>query len=198
MSFAVLFQFLLLVNDLFTKVKAGQANCKPKKNLEEELRKKAEDQRNVGRLSAIAAQVLMEVFYAAREARLDLYRAIAGLARHLLRWTPECDRRLHRLMSYIHCSMDHVMCGWVGDDAVALNIHCYADANFGTDGGKSTSGVQVQFEGPRTCFPVAVVSVAQQSVSHSTPEAEIVAFAMALRKLGLPILEFWSVLKRQS
>ena len=81
------------------------------------------------------------------------------------------------------------------DEAAALNIHCYADANFGTDGGKSTSGVQVQFEGPRTCFPVAAVSVAQQSVPHSTPEAEIVAFALALRKMGIPILEFWSILK---
>ena len=77
----------------------------------------------------------MKVFYAAREARFDLYRAIAGLSRHLLKWTPECDRRLHRLMSYIKCTLGHRMIGWVGDEATELNIHCYADANFGTDGG---------------------------------------------------------------
>ena len=123
----------------------------------------------VGRLSLVAARILMKVFYAARVARLDLYRAISGLTRHLTRWTEECDRRLHRLMSYVHCTLSHRMAGWIGDQPEDLDLHVYADANFGVTGGKATTGVHMNIEGLHSCFPISAASVAQQAVSHSTP-----------------------------
>ena len=111
----------------------------------------------------------MKVFYAARVARFDLYRAIAGLSRHITRWTEECDKKLHRLMCYVKCTLEHKMTGWVGGDMKDLDLHVYADANFGTAGGKATTGVHMNVEGPKTCFPISAASVAQQAVSHSTP-----------------------------
>ena len=51
-----------------------------------------------GRLSTIAASVLMKVLYAARVARFDLLKAVQSLACRVSRWTPWCDRALHRLM----------------------------------------------------------------------------------------------------
>ena len=86
--------------DTFAKVKKRQANHhKPKKSIEQVL--KEAEERPAGRLSSIAAKVLMKVFYAARTARFDLYRPVAGLARHMTKWTPTCDKKLHRIMSYI-------------------------------------------------------------------------------------------------
>ena len=68
-----------------------------------------------GRLQPIAAKILMTVLYAARDARLDLLRPICHLACYITRWTSDCDRKLHRLMCYIHSTYHVRMIGWVGD-----------------------------------------------------------------------------------
>ena len=59
------------------------------------------DQTDVGQLQPIAARVLMKVLYAARTCRFDLMRAACLLAQRITRWDAACDRRLHRLMSYV-------------------------------------------------------------------------------------------------
>merc|ERR1712051_712191 len=139
-----------------------------------------------GRLASIAAKVIMKVFYAARGARYDLLRAIGRLARYITKWTPECDRRLERLMNYVKSTLKYRQVGWVGDKTDAVNLDLYADANYGKDGGKSTTGVQLHVEGPHTCFPISGLSISQNAVAHSTPEAEIIAAAAAVRKVGVP------------
>ena len=48
--------------------------------------------------------------------------------------------------------------------------------------------------GSDTCFPIQACSKKQTSVSHSTPEAEIVAADMAVRTIGTPALNLWDVL----
>ena len=146
-------------------------------------------------LAPVAATIIMKVFYAARVARYDLLRAVAWLARYITKWTPEMDRRLARLMNYVKSSLKYRQIGWVGDPATELNLDLYADANYGTNGGKSTSGMQLHVEGPNTCFPISGNSSSQTAVSHSTPEAEIVAAAAALRKTGIPSMIVWAILK---
>ena len=68
-----------------------------------------------GVLAPIAAQVVMKVFYVAREARPDLLRAIGYLSRYLTKWNKECDRRLHRLMEYVNSTQYSMSVGWIGD-----------------------------------------------------------------------------------
>ena len=94
----------------------------------------------------------MKVFYAARLARFDLLRAVANLARYSTKWTAEHDRRLAKLMQYIKSTLNYRQVGWIGDPIEQLNLHLYADANFGGDRGKSTTGVHLSIEGPNT-FP---------------------------------------------
>ena len=64
-----------------------------------------------GRLAPVAARILMKILYGARTARLDLLRAVSHLARFFTKWTAECDRKLHRLVSYIHSSYHVRMVG---------------------------------------------------------------------------------------
>ena len=52
-------------------------------------------------LSAIAARVVLKTFYAARIARLDFMWSVNMLARKVTRWAA-CDRRLHRLIAFMH------------------------------------------------------------------------------------------------
>ena len=94
----------------------------------------------------------MKVFYAARLARFDLLRAVANLARYLTKWTKEMDLRLMKLMQYIKSTLSYRQTGWIGDPVEQLNLHLYADANFGGSLGKSTSGIQLNVEGPHWSF----------------------------------------------
>ena len=70
---------------------------------------------HAGYLAPVASKILMKVLYAARMGRWDLLRACNFLACYVTKWTEEHDRRLHRLMCYINCTLHIRMCGWIGD-----------------------------------------------------------------------------------
>ena len=114
----------------------------------------------------------MKVFYAARVARQDLLRAVGHLACHLTKWDSECDRRLHRLMSYVWSTIDHRLCAWIREGELAeLSLFQYSDADHVGDQktSRSTSGGFLAVEGPQTFFPLSAVCKRQTAVSHSTP-----------------------------
>ena len=149
-----------------------------------------------GRLQPIASRVLIKILWAARLARFDLLRALSHLATFVTKRTSECDRKLHRLVGYIHATKSHRMIGWVGDELRCIKPHLYADADFAgcTSTQRSTSGVHVVLRGPNTSFPAAGLSKRQGCVSHSTAESEIVASNFALRTTGLPGLLIWDII----
>ena len=69
-----------------------------------------------------AASVLMEVLYGAGQ--------VNRLARNITRWTTDDDKKLHRLMRYIHHTKHWRMIGWVGDSVNNLHLAVYVDADF--------------------------------------------------------------------
>jgi hypothetical protein len=173
---------------------------KPSKNrrIPDPLKSKNEEDR--GRLSSIAASILMSLLYTARMARYDLLRPVCRLACYLSCWSIECDRRLFRLICYVQHSLDMFMVGWIGDDARTLSPHLYCDADFAgcSETQRSTSGVHLALEGLHTRFPLAGVSKRQGCVSTSTPEAEIVAGNFGFRSVLIPQLNLWDVLFRRT
>ena len=150
---------------------------------------------NRGNLAPHAASVLMKLLYAARIARFDLLRSINALARNVTKWTKDDDARLHHLMCYVNSTLSLKMIGWVGDKIEDLSLGLFADADFAgcAQSLRSTSGSHLQVQGKFTRFPLAGGSKRQGCVSHSTPEAEIVAADTALRTLGIPALSLWKV-----
>ena len=74
-----------------------------------------------------------------------------------------------------------------------LRPHIFTDADLAGCAvtQRSTTGVLSCVRGPHTSFPVGVICKRQGSVSHSTPEAEIVALDAGLRALGVPSQEIW-------
>ena len=132
----------------------------------------------------------MKILYAARMARFGLLRAVCHLACFIAKWTPECDRRLRRLVCYIHSTKSHRMAGWVGDALPDIALRLHADADFAgcTETQRSTSGLHLQMQGPHTSYPLTGISKRQSCVSHSTPEAEMVAapFSRCARAACLP------------
>jgi hypothetical protein len=147
-----------------------------------------------------AAKILMKILYAARMARFDLLRAICGLAQFITKWDDECDRKLYRLVCYINSTLDMRMTGWVGDECEQWIPHVFADADFAgcSKTSRSTSGLFSCMLGPNTFFPLTGQSKRQGCVSHSTPEAEVVAADHAMRTVGVPALDLWeTVLERE-
>ena len=154
---------------------------------------KLDDEKDKGRLAPSAASIVMKILYGARFVRMDLLRMIGFLACAFTRWTSDCDKRLHRLVSYLDHTVTAVQCGWIADPLTSLQPTLYADADFAgcvlTQ--RSTTGVYLVIRGPRTCWPILGISKRQGCVSNSTPEAELVATSHALRMVGCPGLELW-------
>ena len=154
------------------------------------------DDGNRGSLAPHAASILMKLLYAARIARFDLLRSINTLARNVNKWTSNDDARLHHLMCYVNSTLDKRMIGWVGDPIATLSVGIFADADFAGCGEtlRSTSGSHMHVQGKRTRFPIAGGSKRQGCISHSTPEAEIVAADSTLRNFGIPSIGLWQTL----
>ena len=142
----------------------------------------------------------MQVLFAARMARPDLLKAINYLARRITVWTELCDKLLHRLMCYINSTLDLAMVSIVGDPAKDLRLELFVDSDFAGDPNSkfSTSGVWFGVGGPHTRACLCCLSKRQTSRAFSTPEAEIVAYALGLRTEGLPGLDLWeTILQRR-
>ena len=63
---------------------------------------KEEETKSVGELSKVCSQIVLKCLYLARIGRLDTLWSVKKLARSITKWTKACDKRLNRLISYIH------------------------------------------------------------------------------------------------
>jgi len=148
-----------------------------------------------GELSPIAARVVLKALYVARIGRQDLMWSVNMLAREVTRWTAACDRRLHRLISYMNFSKEHAQINFVGDPAYDCKLAYFSDASFAGDlrDSKSTSGGVLALVGPSTFVPISWMCKKQGAVSHSTAEAEVIALDAGCRMEGLPSLLLWDL-----
>ena len=67
---------------------------------------KEEETKSVGELSHVCSQIVLKCFYLARIGRPDILWSANKLARSITKWTKACDKRLNRLISYIHHTCD--------------------------------------------------------------------------------------------
>ena len=68
-----------------------------------------EEMKSVGELSKVCSQIVLKCLYLARSGRPDILWSMNKLARSITKWTKACDKRLCRLISYIHHT-----CDWLG------------------------------------------------------------------------------------
>ena len=197
-------KYLELTKQTKTQLKRASTpfiEIKPELLYEEiEEAEKASGNASQGTLQPIASRILMKVLYAARMMRFDLLKIISLLASKVTKWTPVCDRLLHRMVCYVNDTTELKLYSWVGDAATAVHLRLSADADLASDqpSMRSTSGTYLALFGPNTKAPLNGRFKRQTAVSHSTPEAEIAAADEALRTEGIPATELWNtVLKRQ-
>ena len=135
----------------------------------------------------------MKALYGARFVKYNVLWPICNVARRISCWSTADDRRLRRLVSYIHHTLDETLRSFIGDHADDLSVMLWVDASLAYDlrESKSTSGAYLAIVGPNTFAPIMSFAKKQTAVYHSSTESEIIALEEAVRTEGLPILTFW-------
>ena len=157
---------------------------------------KEEETKSVGELSTTCSQIVLKCLYLARIGRLDILWSVNKLARSITKWTKVCDKRLNRLISYIHHTSEYKQYCHVGNTAKQCRLGLFQDSDFAGDleDSKSTSGGTLCIFGSHTFVPISWMCKKQTSVSHSSTESEIISLDTGLRLDGLPALELWDLI----
>ena len=157
---------------------------------------KEEEMKSVGELSHVCSQIVLKCVYLARIGRPDILWSVNKLARSITKWPKACDKRLNRLISYIHHTCEYKQYCHVGNTAKQCRSGLFQDSDFAGDleDSKSTSGGTLCVLGSHTYVPISWMCKKQTSVSHSSTESEIISLDTGLRLDGLPALELWDLI----
>ena len=117
------------------------------------------------------------------------------IARSITKWTKACDKRLNRLISYIHHTCGYRQYCHVGNTAKQCRLGLFQDSDFAGDleDSKSTSGGTLCIFGRHALNPISWMCNKQTAVSHISTESEIISLDTGLRLDGLPAPELWDL-----
>ena len=154
---------------------------------------KEEELTSVGELSKVCSQIVLKCLFLARIGRPDILWSVNKLARAVTKRTRSCDRRLARLISYIHHTSEYKQHCHVGNTAQQCRLGLFQDSGFAGDfeDSKSTSGGILCIFGSHTFVPLSSMCKKQTSVLHSSTESEIIFLDADLRMDGIPALDLW-------
>ena len=157
---------------------------------------KEEETKSVGELSNTCSQTVLKCLYLARIGRLDILWSVNKLARSITKWTKACDKRLKRLISYIHQTCEYKQYCYGGNAAKQCRLGLFQDSDFAGDleDSKSTSGGTLCVFGSHTFVPISWMCKKQTSVSHSSTESEIISLDAGLRLDGIFEFDLWNLI----
>ena len=151
---------------------------------------------SVGELPTVCSQIVLKCSYLARIGRPDIPWSVNKLARSITKWTKACDKRLNRLISYIHHTCEYRQYCHVGNTAKLYRLGLFQDSVFAGDleDSKSTSGGTLCVFGSHTFLRISWMCKKQTAVSHSSTESEIISLDAGLRLDGIPALDLWDLI----
>ena len=157
---------------------------------------KEEETKSVGALSQVCSQIVLKCLYLARIGGPDILWSVNKLARSITKWTKACEKRLNRLISYIHHTCEYKQYCHVGNTAKQCRLGLFQDSDFAGDleDSKSTSGGTICVFGSHTLVPISWMCKKQTSVSHRSTESEIIFLDARLRLDGIPALDIWDLI----
>ena len=107
-----------------------------------------------------------------------------------------CDKRLNRLIAYIHHTCEYKQYCHVGNTSKQCRFGLFQYSDFAGDleDSISTSGGTLCIFGSHTFVPIIWMCKKQTAVSHSSTESEIISLDTRLRLNGLLALELWDLI----
>ena len=147
--------------------------------------------KSVGELAQVCSQIVLKCLYLARIGRPDILWSVNKFARSITKWTKACDKRLNRLISYVHHTCEYRQYCHVGNTAKQCRLGLFQDSDFAGDleDSKSTSGGTLCIFGSHTIVPKSWIYKKQTAVSHSSTESGIISLDTGLRLDGLLALD---------
>ena len=92
-----------------------------------------EELKSVGELSKVCSQIVLKCLYLARIGRPDILWSVNKLVHAITKWTRTCDKRLARLISYIHHTCEFKQYCHVGNTAQQCRLGLFQDSDFAGD-----------------------------------------------------------------
>ena len=157
---------------------------------------KEEELKSVGELSKICSQIVVKCLYLPRIGRPDILWSVNKLARSITKWTKACDKRLSRLISYIHHTCEYKQSCYVGNTAKQCRFGLFQDSDFARDleDSKSTSGEHCAFSEAIHLFQS--VGCVRNKLQFRTVQQIQKSFLLdaGLRMDGKPALDLWDLI----
>ena len=139
--------------------------------------------------SKVRSQIFLKCLYSA---------LINPVSRAITKWSKVCDRRLARLISYIHDTSGYKQCCHARNTAQHCRLGLFQDSDIARDleDSKSTLGGIYVSSGVTRSFRSVGCSKKQTSVSHCSTEAEVISLDASLRMDGIPALILWDLIMK--
>ena len=128
---------------------------------------KEEEMKSVGELSHVCSQIVLTCSCLARIGRLDILWSVNKLEKSITKWTKACDKRLNRLISYIHHTCEFKQYCYVCNASKQRILGLFQESDFAGDlvDSKSTSLGTLCVFGSHTFVPVSWMCKKQTLVS---------------------------------
>ena len=143
-----------------------------------------------GESSKVCSQIVLKCLYLARIGRPDILWSVNKLARAVTKWTRACDKRLARLISYLHHTCEYKQYCHVGNTAKQCRLGLFQDSDFAGDleDSKSTSGGLLCILAVTHYFPF--VGCARNKRQSCTVRLNLKLFLLmqVFARMGFPLL----------
>ena len=148
--------------------------------------------KSVGELSKVCSQIFLKYLHLTRIGRPDILWSVNKLARSITKWTKACEKRLSRLISYIHHTSEYKQYWHVGNTANNTDWDCSKTPTLQEI--LRTRNLTLCIFGSHTFVPTSWMCQKQTSVSHISTESEIISLDAGLRMDGIPALDLWDLI----
>ena len=122
--------------------KTTQQLCKVSTPCIDDQHFKEEEMKSVGDMSKVSSQIVLKCLHLALIGRPDILWSVNKLARSITKWTKACEKRLSRLISYIHHTCEYKQYCYERNTAKQCSLGLFQDSDFTGDfeDSKSSSG----------------------------------------------------------
>ena len=129
--------------------------------------------------------------FLARIGRPDIPWSVNKFARSITKWTKACDKRLSRLISFIHHTCEYKQYCHVGNTAKQCRSELFQNSDFSGDLDDSNPLLEEHCAFSEVIRLFQYVGCARNKLlfPHSSTESEIISLDIGLRLDGLPALE---------
>ena len=117
-----------LIWKVMQRINCVERYCEQANKTVEQLYK--EELEMVCELSQVCSQIVLTCLYLARIGGPDILWSVNKFARAVTKWTRACEKRLARLISYIHHTCESKQCHLVGNTAQTCRSGLFQDSDF--------------------------------------------------------------------